>query len=231
MGIVVPSTQYLSAQTHRAPTARAARALVSHEDERAPADADLDPGSGGEGQPVGPEVALIEVISAALLAAGRPVKARELAPILGVSAKAVERLVGILRARLAEANLGMDVEEVAGGYRFIVPPPVAARLEPLLAPLPLPGLSGAALETLAIIAYRQPVTRGEIEVMRGASAGSTLVTLQERELVKVVGRREVVGRPLLYGTTEKFLLEFGLPGLADLPALEGDEPPGAFLRG
>jgi len=73
---------------------------------------------------------------------------------------------------------------------------------------------------LAIIAYRQPVTRAEIEAMRGASAG-TVLTLQERELVKVVGRSDAVGQPLLYGTTEKFLLEFGLGSLQDLPPLQG----------
>jgi segregation and condensation protein B len=101
----------------------------------------------------------------------------------------------------------------------------------LLSPPPLPGLSPASLETLAIVAYRQPVTRGEIELMRGASAGSTLDTLQERELVKVVGRKEVVGRPMLFGTTEKFLLEFGLPSLEDLPALEDEEGLSSFLRG
>ena len=103
-------------------------------------------------------------------------------------------------------------------------------MEPLLAPPPLPGLSNAALETLAIVAYKQPVTRGEIELMRGASAGSTLETLQERELIKVTGRKEVVGRPMLFGTTEKFLMEFGLADLHDLPSLEGDDLSG-FLRG
>ncbi|MEJ2666441.1 MAG: SMC-Scp complex subunit ScpB, partial [Deinococcales bacterium] len=94
---------------------------------------------------------------------------------------------------------------------------------------PLPQLSNAALETLALIAYRQPVTRGELEAARGASCASTLDTLQERELVKVVGRREVVGRPLLYGTTERFLLEFGLRSLLELPDLDGQ--PEGFLRG
>ena len=84
---------------------------------------------------------------------------------------------------------------------------------------PLPVLSSAALEVLAVIAYRQPVTRAEIEAMRGGSA-STVVTLQERELVKVVGRSDAVGQPLLYGTTERFLLDFGLTTLADLPPLE-----------
>ncbi|CAM3206975.1 Segregation and condensation protein B [Deinococcus deserti] len=121
---------------------------------------------------------------------------------------------------LSAADLGFRVEVVAGGYRLVVPGEVAAQLSPLLAPPPLPALSSAALEVLAVIAYRQPVTRAEIEAMRGGSA-STVVTLQERELVKVVGRSDAVGQPLLYGTTERFLMEFGLAGLGDLPPLDG----------
>jgi segregation and condensation protein B len=174
---------------------------------------------------------LVETLSAALLASGRPVTPRELATLLGVPQDAVHRLVDDLSERMRQASLGFAVESVAGGFRLVVPPSVVPRLEPLLAPPPLPGLSPAALETLAIVAYRQPITRGEVELMRGASAGSTLVTLQERELVKVVGRKEVVGRPMLYGTTEKFLLEFGLRGLDELPPLEGDALPTGFLRG
>lgn len=160
------------------------------------------------------------LIGAALLAAGRPVKVRELAAVLGLGEEATRRAVEAFGARLAEAQLGFELEAVAGGYRLVVPPERSAQLAPLLAPPPLPALSTPALEVLAVIAYRQPVTRAEIEAMRGASAG-TVVTLQERELVKVVGRSDAVGSPLLYGTTEKFLLEFGLRTLDDLPPLGG----------
>jgi segregation and condensation protein B len=177
-----------------------------------------------------PDARLLEVLSAALLAAGRPVKPKEIGHLLGLPTESAHRLVELLRGRFREACLGFDIEAVAGGYRLIVAGDVVPALEPLLAPPPLPGLSNAALETLAIVAYKQPVTRGEIELMRGASAGSTLETLQERELVKVVGRKEVVGRPMLFATTEKFLLEFGLSNLEDLPTLEGDDL-GGFLRG
>jgi segregation and condensation protein B len=176
------------------------------------------------------EGVLLETLSAALLAAGRPVKPKELTNLLGVPVEAVFRLLETLRRRFQEANLGFDLEAVAGGYRLIVASAVVPRLEPMLAPPPLPGLSAAALETLAIIAWKQPVTRGEIELMRGASAGSTLETLQERELIKVVGRKEVVGKPMLFGTTERFLLEFGLSSLTDLPPVDEDDL-GGFLRG
>ncbi|GAA5440560.1 MULTISPECIES: SMC-Scp complex subunit ScpB [Deinococcus] len=159
------------------------------------------------------------LIGASLLAAGRPVQVRELAAVLGVPEDAALREVQAFTARVQAADLGFTVEAVAGGYRLVVPPTLSGHLAPLLAPPPLPALSSAALEVLAVIAYRQPVTRAEIEAMRGGSAG-TVVTLQERELVKVVGRSDAVGSPLLYGTTERFLLDFGLTGLDELPPLE-----------
>ncbi len=177
------------------------------------------------------EASLLETLSAALLAAGRPVKPKEIANLLGVPVESSHRLIEMLRRRFQEACLGFEIEAVAGGYRLIVAPAVVALLEPLLAPPPLPALSAAALETLAIVAYKQPITRGEVELMRGSSAASPLDTLQERELVKVVGRKEVIGRPMLFGTTEKFLLEFGLSSILDLPPLEDDEALGGFLRG
>ena len=175
------------------------------------------------------EAARRDLIGAALLATGRPVGPAELGRLLGVPEGAVEQELRAYARALKEARLGFVLEEVAGGYRLIVPTHLSAALGPLLAPPALPTLSGAALEVLAVVAYKQPVTRAEIEAMRGASAGS-LVTLQERELVKVVGKSDAVGRPLLYGTTQKFLLEFGLRHLADLPALD-ESGFGGLLRG
>ena len=174
---------------------------------------------------------LLALLGAALLAAGRPLREAELAAVLGVPRSQVRELVAHYAAALQGAQLGFVLEEVAGGFRLIVLPALARQLSPLLAPPPLPSLSGPALEVLAIIAYRQPVTRAEIEAMRGGSA-STLITLQERELIKVTGRAEAVGQPLLYGTTERFLLEFGLPSLADLPPLsDGGAAFSELLRG
>ena len=170
------------------------------------------------------------LIGAALLAAGRPLHLRELAELLGLRPAEVPEQLREFEQALQAADLGFSLEEVAGGYRLVVLPETARQLAPVLAPPPLPPLSAAALEVLAVIAYRQPLTRAEVEAMRGASAG-TIVTLQERELVKVLGRSEAVGRPLLYGTTEKFLLEFGLTALSDLPALEQVEGFHQLLRG
>ena len=169
------------------------------------------------------------VLCAALLAAGRPLSDKELLELLDLTAEEVAEAVRDLRDTLHAQRLGLVVEEVAGGYRLVVDPSLNADLTPLLSPPPLPQLSSAALETLALVAYQQPVTRGELEAARGASCASTLDTLQERELVKVVGRKDVVGKPLLYATTTRFLLDFGLKSLQDLPPLS--EGPGEFLRG
>jgi segregation and condensation protein B len=172
------------------------------------------------------------LVFAALVASGEPLKERELASLLGGSLDAARRAVGSLQAVLREQGLGVVVEEVAGGYRLVVEEGLVPALSEVLGPRPSPSLSSAAIETLALIAYRQPITRGELEAMRGANCSSVLETLQERELVKVVGHREVIGRPMLYGTTERFMVDFGLRSLDDLPALdEHGEPVNGFLRG
>lgn len=173
--------------------------------------------------------ALRELLGAALLAAGRPLGVHELAGLLGRSAADTVALVADYGGALAQMGAGFRVEAVGGGYRLVVPPAQAALLSPVLAPPALPVLSSAALEVLAIVAYRQPVTRAEIEAMRGGSA-STVLTLQERELVRVAGRSPAVGQPLLYGTTARFLIEFGLNSLADLPELDTQDFSG-LLRG
>lgn len=172
------------------------------------------------------------LLCAALLAANRVLTAKEIAPLLGVNDSdepAIQGAVEDLQQTLKAQSLGIVVEAVAGGYRLVVDAALIPDLSELLSPPPLPPLSNAAVETLALVAYQQPVTRGEVEAARGASCASTLETLQERELIKVVGRKDVVGKPLLYATTERFLLEFGLGSLDDLPPLS--DQPAEFLRG
>lgn len=170
-----------------------------------------------------------ELIGAALLAAGRPLSVSELASLLNLTVEDTEPLIGDYDSALGQMGAGFRVEAVGGGYRLVVLPARAAQLSPVLAPPPLAALSSAALEVLAIVAYRQPVTRAEIEAMRGGSA-STVMTLQERELVRVAGKSPAIGQPLLYATTARFLIEFGLNSLADLPDLEHQNFSG-LLRG
>ncbi len=169
---------------------------------------------------------------AALVASGEPLKSGEFARLLGGSPEAAARVIAALQATLRQQGLGVLIEEVAGGYRLVVDEALVPALAEVLGPRPSPALSSAAVETLALIAYRQPITRGELEAVRGANCSSVLETLQERELVKVVGHRDVIGRPMLYGTTERFMIDFGLRSLDDLPPLdEGSESEASFLRG
>jgi len=168
-------------------------------------------------------------LCAALLASGRPVAAKDLQALLEVSLDGLDRALNDLRTVLEGASLGVEIEAVAGGYQLVVSKSIAPQLVALLAPPPLPNLSSAALETLALVAYHQPVTRGELELARGANCASTVETLLERDLIRVVGRKEVIGRPELLATSERFLIEFGLRSLDDLPPI--DRAPETFLRG
>lgn len=138
-------------------------------------------------------------------------------------AQAAEALEAVL-ARYAEGDghggRGVLVEDVAGGVRLATRPEVGSWLRRFFDVSGGTKLSMAALETLAIIAYRQPITGPEIQELRGVSAVGVLKTLLERRLVRITGRKEVVGKPFLYGTTKEFLVHFGLNSLKDLPPLE-----------
>jgi segregation and condensation protein B len=133
--------------------------------------------------------------------------------------EAAQALEAVL-ARYAGDGRGVLVEDVAGGVRLATRPEVVGWLRRFFDVSGGNKLSMAALETLAIIAYRQPMTAPEIQELRGVSAAGVLKTLLERRLVRIVGRKEVVGKPFLYGTTREFLVHFGLNALKDLPPLE-----------
>jgi segregation and condensation protein B len=123
-----------------------------------------------------------------------------------------------LAARAESERRGMRIVEVAGAYQLRTAPEHAEWVRRLFQQKPW-RLTRATLETLAIVAYKQPITRAEIEAIRGVDADSVLASLLSRKLVKIVGRKEVIGRPLLYGTTRQFLEVFGLKDLSNLPAL------------
>jgi segregation and condensation protein B len=115
---------------------------------------------------------------------------------------------------------GMLIREVAGGYRMTTRPEHHEQIRAYLKTRPNAKLSMAALETLAVIAYKQPVTLAEILAIRGKKSSSALQTLLEKKMVCIQGRKAVVGRPILYGTSKEFLIHFGLNSTADLPTLE-----------
>lgn len=169
------------------------------------------------------EIAEIKhVIEAALLGAGRPLNLDQLGELFAAGYGGIER--GALRDALDELGAdyqgrGIELKEVASGYRIQIRPSMTSRLAPLWEQR-APRYSRAMLETLALIAYRQPVTRGDIEAVRGVSVSTNMVrTLLERRWIRVVGHRDVPGRPALYATTREFLDYFGLRKLDDLPPL------------
>lgn len=164
---------------------------------------------------------LAQLIEAALFAAARPLTVEELA-ILDPDAQLadVRAALGQLREIYDFNQHAIELVELAGGYQLLTRPAFAAAVERAQFAIRAPRLTAAALETLAVIAYRQPVGRLEIEEIRGVSAGGVLRSLQERGLIEVVGRGEALGRPLLYGTAPMFLEVLGLGDLGDLPRTE-----------
>ncbi|MHB8926341.1 MAG: SMC-Scp complex subunit ScpB [Bacillota bacterium] len=159
-------------------------------------------------------------LEAILLAAPGPARVEGLAEALGLPVEATEALLAQLREDYDGEGRGFAVQAVAGGYRLVTRPEFAEPVNRFLKAPALPGLSVATLETLAIVAYRQPVTRVEIEAIRGVRVDRALTTLLERGMIRELGRKEGIGRPILYGTTPLFLEHFGLAGLVDLPGLE-----------
>jgi segregation and condensation protein B len=148
------------------------------------------------------------------------VSAQKLAGVLGeeTTPTEVRGLLAALEAEYAEAARGFRIEEVAGGFQLRTLPELAPWLQ-RLRPQPPLRLSRAALETLAIVAYKQPVTRHQISSIRGVNSDGVLRALVDRGVVAEVGREEGPGRPMLYGTTPEFLERLGLPSLASLPPL------------
>lgn len=162
-------------------------------------------------------------VEALLFAAGEPISQDALLQVFdeGERVDALAALEAVLaRYGSAVPGSGLMVEEVAGGYRMATRPEMGGYLRRYFEASGRHKLSMAALETLAIVAYRQPVTGPEIQELRGVDPSAVLRTLLERRLIRIAGRKEVVGRPFLYTTTREFLLHFGLGSLKDLPPLE-----------
>ena len=162
-----------------------------------------------------------QIVEAALFASQTPLTARELARADdALDVRRVREALGALREHYDTDGRAFQVYQLGDGFQILTRPefvPYLERFESVPRP---PTLSRAALETLAIIAYRQPIGRIEVEEIRGVASTSVLRTLQDWELIEVVGRGEGLGRPLLYGTTARFLDHFALQSLDDLPAPE-----------
>lgn len=183
-----------------------------------------------------------------LISTDRPLSAARLAEGLlaagAVTAAHADRADGIAKAAVdrlnhdyAQAERAFRIDAVAGGYRVMTTPEHASAVAAIRGAQAKTSLSRAAVETLAIVAYKQPLTRASLEAIRGVACGEILRSLIERRLVTIAGRAEEPGRPMLYGTTKRFLEVFGLASLKDLPSVEefrsraGDQEQGAAAEG
>ena len=163
---------------------------------------------------------LVPAVGALVFASDEPVAPREMARALGVDLEEVQQALATLAERCEKAGCGLRFERIAGGARFVTRPEVAPWLRRLFRERNRTRLTPAALETLAIVAYRQPVTVPEIQAIRGKDPSAAIRGLLEKKLIRILGRKRVVGNPLLYGTARQFLVHFGLDSLADLPSIE-----------
>jgi segregation and condensation protein B len=167
-------------------------------------------------------------IEAILISTDHPMTEARLAELLGLpgkgAAKVIVSAIEELNGQYQQSGRAFCAERLAGGWQILTLPTFGPLLHRLHADRLQSRLSQPALETLAIVAYRQPIMRAEIEAIRGVASGEVLRGLMERRLVKIVGRAEELGRPMLYGTTKEFLKVFGMGSLDDLPAVKGLSP-------
>ena len=171
--------------------------------------------------PVLPATEVRAVLEALVFASPQPLTPREIEKVLGgVPKRDWQAALEEIRADYARDGRGLQLVEVAGGFQITTRPEYNDWVRELLDPRAPTRLSVQALETLAVIAYKQPVTLPEIIDLRGVKSGGVIKTLLEKRLIRITGRKEVVGRPMLYGTTKEFLLHFGLKDVGELPRIE-----------
>ena len=164
----------------------------------------------------------LRAIEAILMVAEEPIEPGLLAQLLECTPARVDEMCAELAGQYERDDRGFALVKVAGGYRFQSHPDLAPYIERFVLEGQTARLSAAALETLAIVAYKQPVSRPEIDAVRGVNSEATLDNLLERRLVRIAGRKEAPGRPFVYETTREFLIAFGLRDAGDLPKIEGE---------
>lgn len=163
---------------------------------------------------------VVAILEALLFVSHEPVTLDRLVATMGCVAKTeIRQALERLRTDLEQADRGLQLVELAGGFQLVARPDCAPWIKRFGKVKAAPKLSRSGLESLAIIAYKQPIVRSEIEQIRGVETSAVLRTLLERKLVRIVGRKEVPGRPIMYGTTKFFLQHFGLRDLSELPPL------------
>lgn len=166
---------------------------------------------------------LVALVEALIFVSEEPIGAKLLAEILGEEKGSIKAAVEQLQAEYSERSSGLQIREVAGGYQLATRPEFHEEIRAFLKTRPSAKLSLASLETLAVIAYKQPVTVPEILEIRGVQSATSIKTLLDKRLIVAKGRKEAVGRPMQYGTSKEFLLQFGLKDLSELPSIEDFE--------
>jgi len=160
------------------------------------------------------------IIEALIFVSEEPLTAKIMADVLREDRELVEAALGELATEFNGRNGGLQLREVAGGWQFATRPEYHEHVRAYLKSRPSAKLSIASLETLAVIAYKQPVTVPEILEIRGVQSPSSIKTLLDKKLIVAKGRKETVGRPMMYGTSKEFLMQFGLKDLSELPSME-----------
>lgn len=182
--------------------------------------------SDGEGEDDGPLSApqthaeRAAIIEALIFVSDEPLSAKAIADVLKEDKQVVAETVAALAEEFNRRNGGLQLREVAGGWQFATRPEFHEHVRAFLKTRPSAKLTIASLETLAVIAYRQPVTVPEILEIRGVQSPSSIKTLLDKKLIVAKGRKDTVGRPMMYGTSKEFLLQFGLKDLTELPSVE-----------
>ena len=196
-------------------------ALVAEEESAAAMDAET-PDDGPLASPQ-TETERSAVIEALIFVSEEPLSAKTLADVLKVEKGVIEESVAKLAEEFNARQSGLQLREVAGGWQFATRPEHHEHVRAFLKSRPSAKLSLASLETLAVIAYKQPITVPEILEIRGVQSPSAIKTLLDKRLIKACGRKETIGRPMMYGTSKEFLLQFGLKDLTELPSIEDFE--------
>ncbi|MGE5607455.1 MAG: SMC-Scp complex subunit ScpB [Bacteroidota bacterium] len=159
------------------------------------------------------------IIESLIFASSEPITGKTIGEIVGISEHTVKQIISDLIEEYQRNKRGIQIYEVANGFQFCTHPECAPYIEKLQKVPRSVGLSQAAIETLAIVAYKQPITKGEIEALRGVSVESAITTLVDKGLIEEAGRKDSPGRPIMYRTTKQFLKYFGLNDLNELPKI------------
>jgi segregation and condensation protein B len=166
---------------------------------------------------------IVSVVEALIFVAGEPLPVKTMADVLGEDRETIEAAVEELKQEYDSRDTGLQLREIAGGWQLSTRIEYHEEIRKFLKTRPNAKLSLAALETLAVIAYKQPATIPEILEIRGVQSASAIKTLLDKRLIVAKGRKETVGRPMQYGTSKEFLIQFGLKDLTELPSIEDFE--------